>query len=410
MDRRDLLRAGAASLAGLSGCSIFLDEGYKTAAEGGEDADRASFGADIDNKTDITDVKVAEEIEEAEDLVGDIQRLEQMMDQGKDAPYKTQIYLGGINQHGTLPSLDFTLEDDDVIDRFRDAEDGRIMNELRSHDILQLSGHDRPEIPLILDNQIEVEVVYLQYRTELEDMVQESAEYLSWHLQGFTSENYSVDVSTEVVPAVTDDSVNLETEADRVASEMRDSSLKLFLTERDLDVDGFTNKATDKAFVKIEQAHALNREDFLETFIHEPYHNLFDLPHTGYENYLLSLEGESMEVSSRNAHLARRYMSAEPEVSAEIYEHGNEEVMGVEVDFRPTYMISSRQNREDVFEHFEKYIKQQEHFPIQNWQRESYDPENLEMVYSRKAADGKVNLSFSIDDERYFRNASMKEA
>jgi len=407
MDRRDFLRTGSVSVLTFSGCSQVLENESKTPADIDRDVERSGFGADPDNGVSRSDLTETEAYKRSEDLVDDIQRLEGMMDRGEETRYKTQIYLGGINQHGNIPSLDFTIEDDEVIERFRDVEEAQIIQDLRSEKVLQLSNLDGPEIPLLLDNQVNIDVVYLQDRTELQEVVKDSTDYLHNHLRGFLEENYSLNVSKNIVPTTTDTSTNLEQKADRLSSEMEDYSLKIFLTERDLEVDGFTDHETGKAFVKIEQIDAVDKEDFLETFVHETYHNLFDLPHTAYEDYLLSLEGESMSVSSRNVHLARRYLSSVPKISTSIYDNRGEQSMNIELSFNPEYQVSPERNRQDIFRHFESYIREQENFPIDDWQRAGYNPERLEINYSRNLKEGQLNLSFSIDDERYFRTAEL---
>jgi len=398
LSRREILKImGAGGAAALAGCSS-----EKKTSEPDIDTEENSGDDDFETTDPPPDLEENDIYQDAERLVESIKEDMTEMERSGNSPFRAQVYLGGVNNYESASTLEFSVEDAETIESYQNMSESEILADLRDENVLTTATDDPVEIPLLLDEKVDLDLIYFQTRSEMEEEISSVATTLEDDLQGLLGDNYTVNTASHTVPVNQPPNVE-DPEMDQEFSKYGDNHLKIAFTEAELDVEGFTYKDGDRAYIQLEPVHSVDTEKLTKLTKHEAYHSVPDLPHTAYSGNLLSLGDDSMDVSERNQLIAQRYASSEPDLTTEMSDGS----MDITIDFQPQFQYDPEKDREDTFDHLETYLEEHKYFDTEPWRREEYDSDLNTARYRRKIDQGTLELYFNMDDRRHFENVEL---
>jgi len=391
---------GTGSIAAVPGC--FSNEKQ---SKPNKSNNRSGEPANIDTN-DSPDLEDNDIYSDARRLVESIREDKRELERSGNSPFRAQVYLGGINNYDSITAFTFTVNDEETVERYKNISEDEILADIREEGIISRYTNDPVEPPLLLENEATIDVFYFQTESDLHNEIEFASENLERDLRSLLSQEYDVNVtnySTHVDEPVTE----ADPRAEEHLSEYDSSHLQMVITEAELEVDGFTYKDGNRAYVQARPTHKDNTGHLAKIMKHEAYHSVLDLPHTAYNGHLLSLREDSMEISERNTILAERYLSSEIDLATETGQRGEQEIMEITVDYQPQFEYPREKDREETFQHLEKYLEDHKYFDTGPWRRAEYNPNQNIARYEREIDQGELELIFNMDNLRYFENVEL---
>jgi hypothetical protein len=304
---------------------------------------------------------------------------------------KLSVYLGNVNSY-QFPTISYTtpiedlskdntdpylfedLEDEEYSDILLNSSKDIVFPDLQgsphSNAVLNREMYDKIEIPLLLEDRLDIDLIYL----DSENINLEKVEGITSELLETDIPDY-IDLELETIDRSNGDPEKIFREVQEEYNERNSSALQAFITEEDIGVAGYAYPDADVAAVSVSDYKdnwPFNIESLeqiaAQILVHEAYHSIFDLPHSAGRDDIMSynLENEGKTLGKRSSMLAERYLNSE--FNPELLLTTEGELL--KMHFQPA-QISAEEARKEFVQHLETYIVDFLDFEdFSNWEKE----------------------------------------